>query len=202
MPPVNWQEYTSLFAFCAAMSFSPGPNTMLATALAANHGWRRALKFCVAVPIGWIVLMLACGLGLGALVVQWPALGWAIKLMGAAYMLWLACKLARTRHFAQANKDKLNVGFWQGAALQFVNIKAWLLALTLTSGWITPGPNPQFRLLMVCAIMLCFAFCSNFSYALMGSILRQWLSIGQRLLWFNRAMAVVLAATMLWMLTL
>ena len=199
---MNWQEYVSLLAFCAAMSFSPGPNTMLATALAANHGWRRALKFCFAVPAGWTVLMLACGLGLGALVVQWPTLNWAIKLMGAAYMLWLASKLLGTRQMAQADADKLDVGFWQGAALQFVNIKAWLLALTLTAGWITPGPNQPLRLLIVCAIMLCFAFCSNFSYALMGSMLRQWLSIGQRLLWFNRSMAAVLAATMLWMLTL
>ena len=117
-------------------------------------------------------------------------------------MLWLASKLAGTRQMAQAGADKLDVGFWQGAALQFVNIKAWLLALTLTAGWITPGPNQPLRLLIVCAIMLCFAFCSNFSYALMGSMLRQWLSIGQRLLWFNRSMAAVLAATMLWMLTL
>ena len=202
MRPMNWQEYVSLLAFCAAMSFSPGPNTMLATALAANHGWRRALKFCFAVPAGWTVLMLACGLGLGALVVQWPTLNWAIKLMGAAYMLWLASKLLGTRQMAQADADKLDVGFWQGAALQFVNIKAWLLALTLTAGWITPGPNQPLRLLIVCAIMLCVAFCSNFSYALMGSMLRQWLSIGQRLLWFNRSMAAVLAATMLWMLTL
>jgi threonine/homoserine/homoserine lactone efflux protein len=199
---MNWQEYVSLLAFCAAMSFSPGPNTMLATALAANHGWRRALKFCFAVPAGWTVLMLACGLGVGALVVQWPAINWAIKLLGAIYMLWLASKLAGTRQMAQAGAAKLDVNFWQGAALQFVNIKAWLLALTLTAGWITPGSNQPLRLLIVCAIMLCFAFCSNFSYALMGSMLRQWLSIGQRLLWFNRCMAAVLAATTLWMLTL
>jgi threonine/homoserine/homoserine lactone efflux protein len=199
---MNWQEYVSLLAFCAAMSFSPGPNTMLATALAANHGWRRALKFCFAVPAGWTVLMLACGLGVGALVVQWPAINWAIKLLGAIYMLWLASKLAGTRQMAQAGAAKLDVNFWQGAALQFVNIKAWLLALTLTAGWITPGSNQPLRLLIVCAIMLCFAFCSNFSYALMGSMLRQWLSIGQRLLWFNSCMAAVLAATTLWMLTL
>lgn len=199
---MSWQEYVSLFAFCAAMSFSPGPNTMLATALAANHGWRRALRFCFAVPAGWAVLMLACGLGLGALVVQWPTLNWAIKLTGAAYMLWLARKLSGTRQMVQADADKLDVSFWQGAALQFVNIKAWLLALTLTAGWINPGPNQTQRLLIVCTIMLCFAFCSNFSYALMGSMLRRWLSISQRLLWFNRCMAAVLAATTLWMLTL
>ncbi len=199
---MDWQEYIALFAFCAAMSFSPGPNNMLSAALAANHGWRRAIRFCLAVPAGWTVLMLACGLGLGALVVQAPALSWTIKLLGTAYMLWLAHKLSGTRQLAQADAGKLNLGFWQGAALQFVNIKAWLLALTLTAGWVTPGPDPGKRLLIVCAIMLAFAFTSNFCYALMGSMLRHWLATGARLLWFNRGLAAVLAATALWLLTL
>ena len=52
----------TLLVFCSAMSFSPGPNTTLSTALAANHGLRRALRFCVAVPTGWTLMMLACGL--------------------------------------------------------------------------------------------------------------------------------------------
>jgi threonine/homoserine/homoserine lactone efflux protein len=59
-------EVTALLLFCTAMSFSPGPNTTLSTALAANHGLKRALRFCLAVPAGWTVLMLASGLGLGA----------------------------------------------------------------------------------------------------------------------------------------
>ena len=63
-------EITALLAFCTAMSFSPGPNTTLAAALAANHGLKRALRFCLAVPTGWILLMLACGLGLGALLLR------------------------------------------------------------------------------------------------------------------------------------
>ena len=48
--------------------------------------------------------------------------------------------------------------------------------------------------------MLCFAFFSNLTYALMGALLRQWLAQGQRLLWFNRAMAAVLVLTAVWML--
>ena len=54
-------ELTALLLFCTAMSFSPGPNTTLSTALAANFGLRRALRFCLAVPTGWILLMLASG---------------------------------------------------------------------------------------------------------------------------------------------
>ena len=199
-------EITALLLFCTAMSFSPGPNTTLSTALAANGGLSRALRFCIAVPAGWTLLMVGCGLGLGALVLQVPTLRWAVKLFGVAYMLWLAWKLANAKRLAQVDARRLRVGFWQGVGLQFLNIKAWMLALTLTAGWVVngagqPAPNPGERLAIICGVMAVFAFSSNFSYALAGSMLRQWLAQGQRLLWFNRLLALVLAATAAWMVT-
>jgi threonine/homoserine/homoserine lactone efflux protein len=199
-------ELTALLIFCTAMSFSPGPNTTLSTALAANLGLRRALRFCVAVPTGWTLLMLATGLGVGALITGVPALRWGVKLGGVAYMLWLAWQLAGAARLSQADPARLQVGFWQGVGLQFVNIKAWMLALTLSAGWVVssagaPAANPGERLFIVCAVMLVFAFVSNFLYALIGSLLRDWLAQGRRLLWFNRVLAAVLVATALWMLT-
>jgi threonine/homoserine/homoserine lactone efflux protein len=199
-------ELFALLAFCTAMSFSPGPNTTLSTALAANHGLRRAMPFCLAVPTGWTMLMVACGLGLGALVTGVPALNWAIKIAGAAYMLWLAFRLSGSGQLTPVDAARLDVTFVQGVGLQFLNIKAWMLALTLTAGWVVnaagmPAANPGERLAIISAIMVVFAFSSNFAYALLGSMLRQWLSQGSRLLWFNRALAFVLAATAAWMLT-
>ena len=200
-------ELTALLLFCTAMSFSPGPNTTLSTALAANLGLKRALRFCLAVPTGWTLLMLACGLGLGAVITTVPALRWGVTLLGVAYMLWLAFKLARASQMTQVDASRLQVGFWQGVGLQFLNIKAWMLALTLSAGWVVnaagqPAANPGERLAIVCAVMVGFAFSSNFVYALIGSLLRQWLAQGSRLLWFNRALALVLVITASWMLTL
>ena len=200
-------ELTALLLFCTAMSFSPGPNTTLSTALAANLGLPRALRFCLAVPTGWTLLMLACGLGLGAVITTVPALRWGVTLLGVAYMLWLAFKLARASQMTQVEASRLQVGFWQGVGLQFLNIKAWMLALTLSAGWVVnaagqPAANPGERLAIVCAVMVGFAFSSNFVYALIGSLLRQWLAKGSRLLWFNRALALVLVAAAVWMLTL
>jgi threonine/homoserine/homoserine lactone efflux protein len=199
-------ELTALLLFATAMSFSPGPNTTLSTALAANLGLKRAMRFCLAVPTGWTLLMLATGLGLGALITSVPALRWGVKLFGVAYMLWLAWKLAGAGQMSQVDASRLNVTFWQGVSLQFVNIKAWMLALTLTAGWVVnaagqPASNPGQRLAIICVVMVVFAFSSNFVYALIGSLLRQWLAQGTRLLWFNRALALVLIATALWMLT-
>lgn len=198
-------ELTALLVFCTAMTFSPGPNTTLSTALAANFGLRRALRFCLAVPTGWMLLMLACGLGLGALVTGVPALRWGVKLAGVAYLLWLARRLLRQTSLAQADARRLDVSFAQGVMLQFVNIKAWMLALTLTAGWVVnaagqPTSNPNERLFVIVMLMMAFAFASNFTYALAGSMLRGWLSQGRRLPWFNRALALVLALTAGWML--
>lgn len=198
-------ELTALLLLCTAMSFSPGPNTTLSTALAANLGLRRALRFCLAVPAGWTLLMLATGLGLGALITGVPALRWSVTLLGVVYMLWLAWKLAGAGQLSQVDASRLNVGFWQGVGLQFLNIKAWMLALTLTAGWVLnaagqPADNPGQRLAIICGVMVGFAFSSNFLYALVGSLLRQWLAQGRRLLWFNRVLALVLVITALWML--
>lgn len=199
-------EITALLLFCTAMSFSPGPNTTLATALAANGGLKRALRFCMAVPAGWMLLMAGSGLGLGALVLGVPALRWAVKLGGIGYMLWLAWRLAGAGQLAQVDAARLRVTFWQGVGLQFLNIKAWMLALTLTAGWVVnaagaPSSDPGQRLAIICGVMAAFAFTSNFTYALVGSLLREWLARGRRLLWFNRALALVLTGTALWMVT-
>ena len=149
--------------------------------------------------------MLTSGLSLGALVTGAPMLRWADKLAGAGYMVWMAWKLTRTDRLAPVDQAMLNVGFLQGVGLQFLNIKAWMLALTLTAGWVVnaagrPSTNPGQRLAIICGVMLLFAFASNFSYALLGSLLRQWLGQGNRLRWFNRVLALVLLATARWML--
>jgi threonine/homoserine/homoserine lactone efflux protein len=201
---MSLEEFGALLLFATAMSFTPGPNTTLSTALAANFGLRRAFAFIVAVPAGWTVMMIASGLGVGTLVLALPSLRIGLKALGIAYLVWLACKLAGSSRLGEVERERLKIGFWQGVALQFVNIKAWMLALSLAAGWVTsaagqPAANPGERLAIVCAVMLVFALTSNLIYAVVGAVLREWLVHGRRLLWFNRAMAALLLATAAWM---
>jgi threonine/homoserine/homoserine lactone efflux protein len=196
-----WPEFTALLVLGAAMSFSPGPNTTLSTALAANRGLKGAMHFVCAVPLGWGALVLLCAFGLGALLVAAPALIWLVKGVGCAYLLWLSFKLSRSGSLAQADAEKLNVTFWQGAALQFVNIKAWMFALSVVAGWLAGKADFAERLMVVLPTLMAFAFFSNLTYAVIGASLRGWLSKGARLLWFNRAMALVLIVTAAWMIT-
>ncbi|MEO7242416.1 MAG: LysE family translocator [Variovorax sp.] len=196
---MSWQEFGALLVLATAMSFSPGPNTTLSTALAANGGLGHAARFVCAVPVGWCLLLVICAAGVGALMVAAPPLRWAIKAAGVGYLLWLAWKLAGSRQMAHADASLLSVGFAKGVLLQFVNIKAWLLALTLVAGWITGRPDALVRFVIVVSVMALYALASNFSYALAGSLLRRWLAQGARLAWFNRSMAAVLVLTATWM---
>ncbi|MGJ7580338.1 LysE family translocator [Variovorax sp. RHLX14] len=196
---MTWQEFTALLVLATAMSFSPGPNTTLSTALAANGGMSRAMRFVLAVPVGWTLLLTLCAAGLGALVVAAPVVRLLIKALGVAYLLWLALKLSRSATMGTADGAQLQVGFGQGVMLQFLNIKAWLLALTLVAGWIAGQADALQRFAIVAPVMLFYAFASNFTYALIGALLRNWLAQARRLLWFNRAMAAILVLTALWM---
>ena len=194
-----WSELVALLAFATAMSFTPGPNTTLAAALAANHGLKRALPFVAGVPLGWGALLLGCALGLGALLQGLPLLRGALKWAGLAYLLWLAWMLAASASLAQADPRRFDVGFWQGAALQFVNIKGWMAALFISTSWISAAADPWTRIGFVLPLLMVLGLLSNLAYALVGSSLRGWLAVGARLLWFNRMLALVLLATALWM---
>lgn len=192
-------EFTALLVLATATSFTPGPNTTLSTAMAANGGLRSAMRFVCAVPVGWAMLLGLCALGVGSLVQAWPLLRGAIVLGGMAYLLWLARRLWRAGEWASTQAGAPAVGFVQGVMLQFLNIKAWMLALSITAGWIAGQADAADRFIQVLPVMATYAFASNFAYALLGSLLRQWLSQGRRLLVFNRILATALVATAVWM---
>lgn len=191
-------EFSAFLVLATAMSFTPGPNTTMAAAMGANWGLKPAMRFVWGVPMGWGALLLLCASGVGALVMAAPALKGAIKAVGIVYLVWLAYKLSRSGQLAETQNGHL-LGFWQAVGLQFVNVKAWLLALAIVAGWIVGFQDALARLAIVLPVMLFYAFASNFLYASVGAMLRSWLAQGQRLLWFNRAMALILVLTAVWM---
>ena len=193
-------ELSTLLVLATVSSFTPGPNTTLSTAMAANHGLRHAMRFVCAVPVGWGILLTLCATGLGGLVVAFPPLRFGIVGLGTAYLLWLASRLWQSGSLQQADQQKLHVGFIQGVGLQFLNIKAWMLALAIVAGWIAGHEDATERTLILLPIMVAYGFFSNLTYAVAGSMLRHWLAHGNRLLMFNRCMALALLATVVWII--
>lgn len=201
-------EFSALLVLATATSFTPGPNTTLSTAIAANLGLRRALRFVSAVPVGWGLLFALCAGGVGSLVVALPLLRGGILVGGVGYLLWLAWRLSGSRSLSNVSAERLNVSFSQGVLLQFLNIKAWMLALSIVAGWVAGRPDATVRFVQVLPVLLAYAFLSNLTYATVGSLLRHWLAgpmvdgvaTGTRLLVFNRLMALALVLTAAWML--
>ena len=195
-------ELLALLALAAVGTFTPGPNTALSATLAANHGWRRAMPFVCAVPVGWGILLILNAAGLGVVVLGFPPLRWGLLAASMMYLLWLAFKLASTRGLSEASHGPI-VGFKEGVMLQFINIKAWFLALSVVSGWVIGHDNTPARLLTALPIFMLFGLASNLTYAWIGASLRHWLrgpnDTAQRLQWFNRLMALTLLATVVWM---
>jgi threonine/homoserine/homoserine lactone efflux protein len=87
--------------------------------------------------------------------------------------------------------------------LQFINIKAWFLALSVVSGWVIGHDDTVARLLETLPIFMFFGLTSNLTYAWIGASLRHWLrgpnDTAKRLQWFNRFMALALLSTVVWM---
>lgn len=197
------EELFALIALATVGTFTPGPNTALSATIAANHGLRRALPFVCAVPAGWGVLLVLNAAGLGVMVLGYPPLRWGLLAAGVLYLLWLAWKLANTQHLSEAAIGPV-VGFKQGVMLQFINIKAWFLALSVVSGWVIGHDDTLARLLETLPIFMFFGLTSNLTYAWIGASLRHWLrgpnDTAQRLQWFNRIMALALLGTVVWMM--
>ncbi|MBB1635450.1 LysE family translocator [Cupriavidus sp. UME77] len=190
-------QFAALLSLMAVGAFTPGPNTTIAAVTGANFGLRATLPHCVGVAFGFASILALCAAGIGALVLASPALALLVHAAGVLYLLWLALKLARST--VLSDKQVLRpLSVWQSAVLQYANIKAWMLALATAASYMAGAQSPVHRAMLVCAVFGVFGFVSNGVYGVIGATLRQWLQVGHRIRWFNRAMGLALALTALW----
>ncbi|MFN3523019.1 MAG: LysE family translocator [Phenylobacterium sp.] len=118
----------TLFAFVS--SITPGPNNTMLMASGANFGLRRTVPHLMGVSLGFLVLILAVGFGLGGLFAAYPVLHDLLKVAGCAYLLWLAWKLATAKGLSAASAGARPMTFLQAAGFQWVNPKAWAMAVS------------------------------------------------------------------------
>jgi threonine/homoserine/homoserine lactone efflux protein len=197
------EQVLALVVLAFVGSFTPGPNNLIATATGANHGFRAVLPHVFGVPFGFSSMLVAGAVGVAALLLTYPVIAALLKWAGISYLLFIAWQLARPE---EAGKDVNRTGmrplsFWQSAAFQYANPKAWMLAAATAGSFMTSNAT----LASVAIIVLVFSIAamgSLITWAWVGAALRKWLSVGSRMQNFNVAMGVLLAATALWMATL
>ncbi len=180
--------------------FTPGPNNMIATVTGANHGFRAALPHVFGVPFGFSSMLIAGAAGVAALLLTYPVVAALLKWAGIAYLLFIAWQLARPHVTGKdLNRPGMKpLSFWQSAAFQYANPKAWMLAAA-TAGSFMASNATIVRIVIIVIVFSIAAMGSLVTWAWVGAALRNWLGVGSRMRIFNVAMGVLLAATALWL---
>jgi threonine/homoserine/homoserine lactone efflux protein len=161
-----------------------------------NFGFIRTIPHMLGVGIGFFVMLLAVGFGLGAVFTAFPALHLILKVLGSAYLLYLAWRIATTRSLAKEGKaGTVPMTFLEAAAFQWVNPKAWVMALSAMAIYTNPD-RPFLSIWIVAAAFALVNLPSVSSWAGFGTALRGFLSDPVRLKWFNIAMGVLLVLTL------
>ena len=187
--------FAALVGFAFVSSVTPGPNNMMLLASGVNFGFRRTVPHMLGIGFGFASLLLGVGFGLGALLAAFPALHLALKVAGGAYLLYLAWRIGTSRTLAEAGSASRPMSFSEAAAFQWVNPKAWVMAVTAMAIYTTPEA-PVLSVLLVAAAFALVNLPSVSVWAGFGTALRGWLSDPVRLRWFNVAMGLLLVATL------
>jgi threonine/homoserine/homoserine lactone efflux protein len=172
---------------------------MMLLASGVNFGFRRTVPHMLGIAVGFASLLLGVGFGLGGLLAAIPALHTALKLAGGAYLLYLAWRIASSRTLDEAGDASRPMSVLEAAAFQWINPKAWVMAVTAMAIYTSPEA-PVLSVLLVAGAFALVNLPSVSVWAGFGMALRGWLSDPVRLRWFNLAMGVLLAATLLPML--
>lgn len=191
------EQLSALLLLAIVGSFTPGPNTTIATLTGAHHGVRATVPHMLGVPFGFATMLIAAALGISAAMLATPWLPLALKWIGIAYLVWIAWQIGRSGGSATGAVMR-PFSFWQSAAFQFVNPKAWMLSMATVATFMG-GPFSGTRLGLIVLIFVIAAFASLVLWAAAGAALREWLAIDTRLRSFNRLMGLMLAATAVWM---
>lgn len=194
------QQFGALVVFAFVTSITPGPNNLMLLASGVNFGFRRTIPHMLGIFAGFTTMVALVGLGIGAALTSVPALHFALKWGGLAYMLWLAWSLLGIGKPAKglspgASGQGRPMRFIEAAAFQWVNPKAWMMALGATAAYV-PAESPVAGSLFVALAFGLVNLPSVSSWAAFGAALRDFLSEPKRLRVFNWVMAALLVASL------
>lgn len=186
----------ALVAFASVSSVTPGPNNMMLMTSGVNFGFRRTIPHILGIQIGFGLLLLAVGAGLGALIHAVPGLSLVMKVASALYLLWLAWKIAFAKASSDANADEAEpVSLIQAAMFQLVNPKAWAMALVAMGAYVSAGA-PVLTIMIVTAAFMVVGLPSATLWTGFGIALRRLLADPRRLRVFNIVMGLLLVASL------
>ncbi|MEK0164646.1 LysE family translocator [Phaeobacter sp. JH20_36] len=191
---MTYELFLALAAFVFGTVFTPGPNNLMLMASGANFGFQRTLPHLLGVAIGFPLMILPVGLGVMQLFDAFPPLTWIMTALSVAYMLWLAWKVANAAPPQDGEAQGTPLSFLQACAFQWVNPKAWAMAL----GAITlyAASRDVTAILWVSGTYLLIGCFSASTWTILGQQLRRLLTRPAQLRAFNWTMAALLLASL------
>lgn len=186
-----------LVLFAAATTLTPGPNIVMVTAAAANFGFRRALPPAFGVTLGFGAMVVASGLGLAGLVHAEPRLHAVLRYAGAAYLLYLAWRIARAGGGGAGATRVRPLTLAEAALFTWVNPKAWVMALGALAAYTTARGDPWAEVAVIAGILSAFCLGSLVLWAGFGAAIGRFLGNPRVRTGFNRTMAALLVLSLL-----
>ena len=184
--------FASAFAFALSMSATPGPNNAMVMASGASWGFRRTVPHMLGVSVGFPAMLLAVAFGAGGVIRDQPWLHEALRWIGAAYLLWLAWRIATADPSAgSAEAGGRPLSIVQAALFQWVNPKAWVIALSGVAAY-TDAQAVVTQAAMLAALFLLVTLPVLAGWTLVGVGAAQLLQSRAALRAFNWAMAALL----------
>ena len=184
-----------LFGIIAAVT--PGPNNVMLTTTGLNFGVRRGVPHLLGICIGFPVMLALIGLGFGTLFELYPLLHEAIKLIGIAYLLYLAWKIAGSSGGVGRIKQEKPINFWQAAAFQWVNPKAWIMGSSALAAYTSLDDSFFVQVAIICVSFMLITIPCAGVWLVFGAGLQRFLRDPKHLKLFNIAMALLLVVSIL-----
>lgn len=188
-------NFIALLLFTLAGSFTPGPNTIMVTASGNAFGFQRSLPHIFGVTIGFALMQLIFGLGLGKVFQAYPVIHETLRYLGAAYLLYLAWRLAQAGNVKGSGATGRPLTVVDGALFQWVNPKAVTLAISVVASFTTVGGDLWTELAIIVAAFAVMTLASLFVWCLFGMAIRRFLSSPRALRVTSLIMAAMLAAS-------
>ncbi|NOI80042.1 LysE family translocator [Vibrio tubiashii] len=187
----------SVALFAISSSVTPGPNNIMVMTSGVNFGVKKTMPLLLGICVGFTIMLLLVGLGFGQLFNLFPQLDVVIKTLGTAYLLYLAWQIAQSGNVSAAGGQPKPLGFMKGALFQWVNGKAWVVAIGAISAFTTVGDTYMSQNLTIAMTFFVASFPCVGVWLMFGSVLRQYLQKPSYLRLFNLTMSILLAISVL-----
>lgn len=192
-----WTLVVALIPFAVSMTATPGPNNIIAMASGTNFGYWRTFPLIMGIVFGVSSMILCLGLGLGQLFTRYPDIHAVLKYLASAYLLFLAWKIATARGAADSKAQDRPMTFLQGALFQWVNPKAWVMAISAVTSFTSPSLSPFVQALVICLVMTSVAIPAVSAWAAFGIGIARFLKSQQARRIFNIAAGGLLALSLI-----